>query len=62
MSHRTKRQTACFLSLALLLVFLLLLNINSGSIRLNPGEILHVLTSRETADTQGQIIWEIRLP
>ena len=62
MSHRTKRQTACFLSLALLLVFLLLLNINAGSIRLSPGEILHVLTSHEGADTQGQIIWEIRLP
>ena len=62
MSHRTKRQTACFLSLAFLLVFLLLLNINAGSIRLSPGEILHVLTSHEGADTQGQIIWEIRLP
>lgn len=62
MSHRTKRQTACFLSLALLLVLLLLLNINTGSIHMRPGEILHVLTSRETADTQGQIIWEIRLP
>lgn len=62
MSHRAKRQTACFLSLALLLVLLLLLNINTGSIHMRPGEILHVLTSRETADTQGQIIWEIRLP
>lgn len=62
MSNQTARQTACFITLALLLVILMILNINSGSIRLTPGEILSVLASRGGTKTSGQIVWEIRLP
>ncbi len=62
MSQRTVRQAACFLVLALLLFILIILNINSGSIKLTPGEILRVISSREVNDKSGQIIRQIRLP
>lgn len=51
-----------FLILTVLLILLLFLNINGGSIRLSAREILAVLGRRSSDATAVSILWNIRLP
>ena len=51
-----------FLILIVLLILLLFLNINGGSIRLSVREILAVLGRRSSDATAVSILWNIRLP
>lgn len=51
-----------FLILIVLLILLLFLNINGGSIRLSAREILAVLGRRSSDATAVSILWNIRLP
>ena len=56
MKNRALRYGLCFVLLAALVLALLVWNINAGSVRFAPGEVLHALTDRTG------IIWTIRLP
>ena len=51
-----------FLILTVLLILLLFLNINGGSIRLSVREILAVLGRKSSDATAVSILWNIRLP
>ncbi|MDO4804615.1 MAG: iron ABC transporter permease [Lachnospiraceae bacterium] len=62
MTNKTLRQTACFLALALFALILIILNINSGSLPLSPGQIFQILSSPNAADTSGKILLEVRMP
>lgn len=44
------------------LLFLVFLNINSGSVSLSPGEVLAILRAGNGEETAQRIVWEIRLP
>ena len=46
--------------LAVLLCFLILLNLNIGTVSLSPSEVFGILAGKTSANTA--IIWEIRLP
>lgn len=56
------RYMLSFVFLAALLCFLLLWNINSGSVSLPFGEIIGILFKRTGGDTAYHIVWDIRLP
>lgn len=56
------RYVFSFVVLIGLLVFLVIWNINGGSIRISADEIFQILLGRRTDDTLYNIIWEIRLP
>lgn len=60
--NRSKRYTAGFLILAAALIILLYLNLNIGSVRVTPAEILEILFIGDDGGTKGSIIWSIRLP
>lgn len=51
-----------FVVLITLLIFLVIWNINAGSIRMSVKEVLQILLGRGKDDTFYNIIWEIRLP
>lgn len=51
-----------FAALTVLLLLLVFLNINSGSVQLGVGEILDILVHRAGDTTSCNIVWEIRLP
>ena len=60
--NRTKRYTAGFLILAAAVLLLLYLNLNIGSVKVSPAEILDILVSGDATDTNGSIILSIRMP
>ena len=60
--HRRKRYIAGFGLLAAAVVVLLLLNLNTGSVRVSPEEIISVLLSRDTVGAKAGIILDIRVP
>lgn len=51
-----------FVVLITLLIFLVIWNINAGSIRMSIEEVFQILLGRGKDDTFYNIIWEIRLP
>ncbi len=57
-----KRAAAGFLLLTAAILLLLILNLNIGSVRIAPADILQILLKADTASTKGSIIWDIRLP
>jgi iron complex transport system permease protein len=57
-----QRYRLAFLGLAVLLIFLVIWNINSGSVDLSVGEILKIIFCRTGEETAYNIVWEIRLP
>lgn len=57
-----QRYVISFMILVILLVFLLVWNINSGSVDLSVREIFRILLHRTGEETAVNIIWEIRLP
>ena len=48
--------------LAVLLIFLFIWNVNSGSIHLSVKEILNIIFRHQGDETSYNIVWEIRLP
>lgn len=61
MKHpRSARYAIGYTVLAVLLCFLLALNLNAGSVNLSAGQVLQILMGQNTENTA--IIWEIRLP
>ena len=56
------RYQIVFLALALLFCAALVLNINTGSVKLSVDRIFRILFLRDTADPAYDIIWIIRLP
>lgn len=56
------RYQIVFLTLALLFCASLILNINTGSVKLSVDRIFRILFLRDTADPAYDIIWIIRLP
>lgn len=51
-----------FAVLIMLLIFLVIWNMNAGSIRMSAEEVFQILLGRGKDDTFYNIIWEIRLP
>lgn len=63
MFRRSKhRAPAAFIILLILLIFLVVWNINSGSIHISVKEILQILFQKQGDETACNIVWEIRLP
>ncbi len=60
---RTGRFIVVMLALVLLLFFALILNINTGSVYIGPGEIIRLLKEGlDEASTESMILFRIRLP
>ena len=59
---RAVRYGISFVILAVLLIFLFISNVNSGSIHLSVSRILKIIFLREGAQTEYNIIWKIRMP
>ena len=59
---RAVRYGISFVILAVLLIFLFIWNVNSGSIHLSVKEILNIIFKRQGDQTSYNIVWEIRLP
>lgn len=57
-----KRYCAAFLLLTALLLLLILLNVDSGSVPLSPSEILGILSGHDPGTVSFRIVWDIRLP
>ncbi len=60
--RRGLRLAAAFGGLTALLWVFAALNLNSGTIALEPGQLARILFGGAGEDTAGKIIWEIRLP
>ena len=59
---RAVRYGISFVILAVLLTFLFIWNVNSGSIHLSVKEILNIIFRHQGDETSYNIVWEIRLP
>lgn len=59
---RVVRYGISFVILAVLLIFLFIWNVNSGSIHLSVQEILNIIFRHQGDETSYNIVWEIRLP
>ena len=59
---RAVRYGISFVILAVLLIFLFIWNVNSGSIHLSVQEILNIIFRHQGDETSYNIVWEIRLP
>ena len=59
---RAVRYGISFVILAVLLIFLFIWNVNSGSIHLSVKEILNIIFRHQGDETSDNIVWEIRLP
>ena len=61
-SARRRRVTIVFAALAVLLVVLATLNLCIGSLNVPIPDLLAILSGQDTASTNYQVIWSIRLP
>lgn len=61
-TRKNVRYCASFAALAAAMCLFVFLNINSGSIRLSPGETARILLGGMGEETAYRIIWDIRLP
>ena len=59
---RAVRYGISFVILAVLLIFLFIWNVNSGSIHLSVKEILNIIFRHQGDEISYNIVWEIRLP
>ena len=59
---RAVRYGISFVILAVLLIFLFIWNVNSGSIHLSVQEILNIIFRHQGDEISYNIVWEIRLP
>lgn len=60
--NKKKRYFLSFLLLFILVLLFLGWNLCAGSVEITPKEVLHILRGRETGETAGTIIWQIRFP
>ena len=60
--NRMGRYIAGYVILLFLLALLIVLNINTGSVKLSAGEIISILSGGMKDNTAYNIIWDIRLP
>lgn len=60
--RKNVRYCASFAALAAAMCLFVFLNINSGSVRLSPGETARILLGGMGEETAYRIIWDIRLP
>ncbi len=60
--RRRSRYTAVFLVLFAALLFITVLNINTGTTSISVSRILEILLRRGGEDTEYNIIWKIRMP
>jgi len=60
--RRSVRYTASFVFLFIMLLFLFVLNIYSGSIHLSAREVLELLFMGKQESAASRILWDIRLP
>ena len=61
-TRKNVRYCASFAALASAMCLFIFLNINSGSVRLSPGETARILLGGMGEETAYRIIWDIRLP
>ena len=61
-TRKNVRYCASFAALAAAMCLFIFLNINSGSVRLSPGETARILLGGMGEETAYRIIWDIRLP
>lgn len=61
-TRKNVRYCASFAALAAAMCLFVFLNINSGSVRLSPGETARILLGGMGEETAYRIIWDIRLP
>lgn len=61
-TRKNVRYCASFAALAAAMCLFIFLNINSGSVRLSPGETARILLGGRGEETAYRIIWDIRLP
>ncbi len=59
---RELRYLATFVAMAVIFVVIVILNINTGSVKISVGEILRVIFLRQGEKVTYDIIWSIRLP
>ncbi len=57
-----RRQVLIFLILIAALLFFIILNIHSGSVKISPSEVIRILLLRSGTETDMNIVWQIRLP
>lgn len=57
-----KRYVASFITITAVLLLLIFLNINSGSMDMAISDVLAILTKKQNQGTMYHIIWDIRLP
>ncbi len=62
MERRSRRYVVSFILLLVLLFALAAANLNIGSIRMTPGEVLAVLCARGEVDASARFVWTLRLP
>ena len=60
--RRRSRCVLVFAVMATALFVIMVLNINTGNVRISVGEIFKILFFRSGGETQYSIIWKIRLP
>ena len=60
--RRELRYLATFISMLVIFVAIVILNINTGSVKISVSEILKVIFLREGEKVKYDIIWSIRLP
>ena len=59
---RRSRYTLVFLLLIIAFLAIVIWNVNTGSVRISPAEIINILLKRGAGQTEYNIIWKIRLP
>ena len=59
---QTRRTATAFCILCGLLVLLMILNLNIGSVAVPAGQVADILLRHDAESTAGKIIWTIRLP
>lgn len=57
-----KRYVASFITITAVLMLLIFLNINSGSMDMAISDVIAILTKKQNQGTMYHIIWDIRLP
>ncbi len=58
----SKRIVSVYLIMAFLLIVLVILNISSGSVNLDPGQIVKLILSGDRTSQEGVIVWNLRMP
>ena len=59
---RRSRFVMVFLLLILAFVVIVIWNVNTGSVKISPSEIIKILLQRGEGQTEYNIIWKIRIP